>query len=97
MITYKQLSLVDIFSNAKINLITININLWNFLIISPILMKLSWRLLFPIFMLLPAASQSSSLPNSKGFVITAYLLYPNYLTPDCISEIFPEIMGFLRL
>ena len=77
MITYKQLTLAEIFDDCKINSTMTNTSSFHFLMKPLTLMKLFLFLLFLIFTLQPEASQAPALSNAQSTSAPAYFLNPD--------------------
>ena len=97
MITYKQLSLADIFSDCQNKF---DNNKYEFLSILDETINLD-EIVPPSFVCHFHAStwqtsQASSLSDAQGSVITAYFLDSNHIPFDCILKILSGITGFLR-
>ncbi len=98
MITYKQLSLADIFTDCQnkfdndkyafLSILDETIDLDEIVPVSFVSHFHACHRQTP---------QASSFPDAQGSVITADLLNSNHFPPDRISEILPGTAGFLWL
>lgn len=94
MITYKQLSLADIFTDCQNKFDNDKYKFLFFLMKPLTLTKLSRRPLFPISMLPPACSRRHLLYPLLKALLLQLIFYPNRIPPDYFPEIFPGTTGF---